>query len=65
MPSQKVSWFLAAKAAMRLHRDWDNDQIAEYCGIPRASIDETVVPARREIDADGIDPVHRMVGGRD
>ena len=58
MASQKVEWFLAAKKAMRIHRDWDNDRVAEFCGIPASAVDETVVPARREIDADGIDPVH-------
>jgi len=58
MASQKVEWFLAAKKAMRLHPDWDDEKVAEYCGIPKASLDETVAPARREINADGIDPVH-------
>jgi hypothetical protein len=65
MASQKVEWFLAAKKAMRLHPDYDNEQIADHCGIPKAAIDETVAPARREIDADGIDPIHLAAGGRD
>ena len=62
MASQKVEWFLAAKKAIRMHPDWDNERIAGHCGIPEASLDETVIPARRDIEADGgIDQVQARV----
>jgi hypothetical protein len=45
--------FLAAKKALRIHRDWTDDQVAEHCGIPRVLIAEVIAPARREVEQDG------------
>jgi len=42
--------FLRAKQALRAHRDWSDDQIAEQCAIPRALIEDIIVPARREVE---------------
>jgi hypothetical protein len=56
MPSTRVEWFLRAKRTLRAHPDWSNEQVADYCGIPRAEIDGVVRPARQEVESDGIDP---------
>jgi hypothetical protein len=52
MPSSRVEWFLAAKRTIRVHRDWDDQRVAEHCGIPRAEIDAVVRPARVEVEQD-------------
>jgi hypothetical protein len=54
MASTRVEWFLAAKRALRLHRDWSNEQVANYCGIPLAEADEAgiIATARREVEQD-------------
>jgi hypothetical protein len=68
MASTRVEWFLGAKKALRAHRDWTNEQVANYCGIPLAEAGEVgiIATARREIDSDGIDPAtqhaNRMTG---
>jgi hypothetical protein len=62
MASSRVEWFLAAKKALRVHRDWTDEQVADYCGIPRGVMDEVIAPARREIEQDGIDPATRPAG---
>lgn len=55
MASTRVEWFLAAKRALRAHRDWTDEQVADNCGMPRIMIDEIVRPARQEVEQDGID----------
>jgi hypothetical protein len=52
MGSTRVDWFLAAKKALRAHRDWTNEQVANYCGIPRGEIDTVIRPARQEVEQD-------------
>jgi hypothetical protein len=59
MASTRVEWFLAAKKALRAHRDWTDEQVANHCGIPLAVMDEIIRPARQEIEGDGIDPATR------
>lgn len=56
MPSTRVEWFLLSKRTLRAHPGWSNEEVADHCGIPHAEIDGVVVPARREVEADGIDP---------
>jgi hypothetical protein len=51
MASTRVEWFLAAKKTLRLHRDWSNEQVASYCGIPLAEAG-IVATARREVEQD-------------
>lgn len=53
MASTRVEWFLAAKRALRLHRDWSDEQVANFCGIPLVMADEVIAPARREVEQDG------------
>lgn len=53
MPSDRVNAFLRAKNLIRAHPDWDDEQIADQLGIPRALIDETVAVARREVETAG------------
>jgi hypothetical protein len=53
MPYTRTDMFLAAKRAIRVHPDWSDEQIAEYVGIPRALIPDTVAVARREIETAG------------
>jgi hypothetical protein len=60
MASTRVEWFLAAKKALRAHPDWSDEQVADYCGIPRAVIDEIIFPARKEIEQDQVDPASRQ-----
>jgi DNA-directed RNA polymerase specialized sigma24 family protein len=52
MASTRVEWFLRAKQALRNHRDWTNEQVADHCGIPRAEIDTAIRPARAEVEQD-------------
>jgi hypothetical protein len=52
MASTRVEWFLAAKKILRVHRDWSDEQVANYCGIPLAVVDEVIAPARREVEQD-------------
>jgi hypothetical protein len=52
MASTRVEWFLAAKKALRVHRDWTDEQLADHCGIPRAEIGTVIAPARREVEQD-------------
>jgi hypothetical protein len=52
MASTRVEWFLAAKRALRQHRDWTDEQVANYCGIPLAMADEVIRPARQEVEQD-------------
>jgi DNA-directed RNA polymerase specialized sigma24 family protein len=54
-----VEWFLAAKKALRAHRDWSDEQVASHCGIPLAVADEIIRPARQEIEQDQVDPASR------
>jgi hypothetical protein len=60
MASTRVEWFLAAKKALRAHRDWTDEQVANHCGIPRAVTDEIIRPARQEIEQDEVDPASRQ-----
>ena len=53
MASQRVELFLRAKQALRIHRDWTDDQVAEHVGIPRPMIEEIMRPARQEVEQDG------------
>jgi hypothetical protein len=61
MASTRVEWFLAAKKALRAHRDWTNEQVANYTGIPLAEAGEIgiISTARQEIEQDGVDPATR------
>ena len=59
MASQRVEWFLAAKKCLRAHRDWSDEQVANYCGIPLAVADEVIAPARKEVTQDQGDPATR------
>lgn len=52
MASTRVEWFLAAKKILRVHRDWTDEQVANYCGIPLVMADEVIAPARREVEQD-------------
>lgn len=52
MASTRVEWFLAAKKILRVHRDWTDEQVAAYCNIPLAAVDEVIRPARREVEQD-------------
>ena len=52
MPSDKVAQFLRAKQILRLHRDWDDERVAEAAGIPKILIPEILGPARREVEQD-------------
>jgi hypothetical protein len=52
MASTRVEWFLAAKKILRVHRDWSDEQVANYCGIPLVMADEVIAPARREVEQD-------------
>jgi hypothetical protein len=60
MASTRVEWFLAAKKALRAHRDWTDEQVANHCGIPLAVTDEIIRPARQEIEQDEVDPASRQ-----
>lgn len=60
MASTRVEWFLAAKKALRAHPDWSDEQVANYCGIPLAVVDEIIRPARQEIEQDQVDPASRQ-----
>lgn len=44
--------FLAAKRALRVHRDWTDEQLAEFLGIHALLIPDVITPARREIEQD-------------
>jgi hypothetical protein len=44
--------FMKAKRCIEMHPTWSNEQIAEECSIHKLLIGETVVPARREYEAD-------------
>jgi hypothetical protein len=59
MASTRVEWFLAAKKALRAHRDWSDAVLANYCGIPLSEIDAVISPARREVEQDGTDQATR------
>ena len=59
MASQRVEWFLAAKKALRVHPDWTDEQVANYCGIPLAVAEEVIAPARQETEQDSLDPAAR------
>jgi hypothetical protein len=59
MASTRVEWFLAAKKALRAHRDWTDEQLANYCGIPLVLTDEIIHPARQEVEQDQVDPATR------
>lgn len=50
MPSDRVSQFLAAKRLLRVHPDWDDEQVAAHLGIPPILIPDVVAPARTEIE---------------
>jgi hypothetical protein len=52
MPYTRTDMFLAAKRAMRVHRDWDDEQVADFLGIHHLLIPDVIVPARREIEQD-------------
>jgi hypothetical protein len=52
MPYTRTDMFLAAKRLIRVHRDWDNEKVAENLGIAKILIPEVIVPARTEIDQD-------------
>jgi hypothetical protein len=52
MASTRVEWFLAAKKTLRVHRDWTDEQVANYCGIPLVLADEVIRPARQEVEQD-------------
>jgi hypothetical protein len=52
MASTRVEWFLAAKKILRVHRDWSDEQVANYCGIPLVMADEVIAPARQEVEQD-------------
>lgn len=60
MASTRVEWFLAAKKALRAHRDWSDEQVANYCGIPLAAMDEIIHPARQEVEQDQVDPATKQ-----
>lgn len=53
MPSDRVTLFLAAKKCIRLHPDWDNEQVAEFIGCHRVLIPDVVVVARQEVETAG------------
>jgi hypothetical protein len=53
MASSRVEWFLAAKKVLRVHGDWTDEQVANYCGIPLVMADEVIRPARQEVEQDG------------
>lgn len=64
MASTRVESFLRAKQCLRTHRDWSDEQVAEFCGIPLAMIDLVIFPARKEVEQEGEVPggpslVHR------
>jgi hypothetical protein len=59
MASTRVEWFLAAKKALRAHRDWTDEQVANHCGIPLAVAGEIIRPARQEVEQDQTDPASR------
>jgi hypothetical protein len=52
MPYTRTDMFLAAKRALRVHRDWTDEQLAEHIGIHALLIPDVIAPARREIDQD-------------
>jgi hypothetical protein len=52
MPYTRTDMFLAAKRVLRVHPGWTDEQVAEHTGIPAVLIDETIGPARREVDQD-------------
>jgi hypothetical protein len=52
MPSTRTDLFLAAKRALRAHRGWSNEEVAEFIGCHRLLIDDCIVPARREVEQD-------------
>jgi hypothetical protein len=58
MPYTRTDMFLAAKRALRVHRDWDDKQIAEHIGIHVMLIPDVIAPARREIEQD--EPVREV-----
>lgn len=60
MASTRVEWFLAAKKALRAHREWTDEQVANHCGVPLAVTDEIIGPARREVEQDEVDPASRQ-----
>jgi hypothetical protein len=41
-----------AKRTLRLHRDWTDEQVANYCGIPLVLIGDVIRPARQEVEQD-------------
>jgi hypothetical protein len=53
VPYTKTDMFLAAKKVLRVHPDWTDEQVCEFTGIPAAVADETIAPARREVEQDG------------
>ena len=53
MPYTRADMFLAAKRALRVHRAWTDEQVADYCGIPHMLIPDVIAPARREVEQDG------------
>jgi hypothetical protein len=69
MASTRVEWFLSAKKCLRTHRDWSDEQVGNYCGIPRAEFEAVIGPARREVEQDGTDQAtrhaDRMAGSGD
>ena len=52
MPYTRTDMFLAAKRALRVHRDWTDEQLAEHIGISKVLIPDVIAPARREIEQD-------------
>lgn len=52
MPYTRTDMFLAAKRAMRVHRDWTDEQVADFLSIHRMLIPDVIAPARREIEQD-------------
>lgn len=52
MPYTRTDMFLAAKRALRVHRDWTDEQLAEHIGMHKLLIPDVIAPARREIEQD-------------
>lgn len=53
MPGTRTDLFLAAKKALRAHRDWTDERVAEHIGCHPLLISEIIGPARREVEQDG------------
>jgi transcriptional regulator with XRE-family HTH domain len=55
MPSRHATAFIEAKAVLRQHRDWTDEQVAERVGISKFEISRVVTPARADLEADDPD----------